>query len=96
MHLYFFSRKNTTFCKPWPGAIVCSKNAFGAAVFGVFCAARFLTFWFAEHFPKEKVQHQQKERAATKAFDAYILFCKNAFLHQQNVTNAFWQRTNKM
>ena len=35
------------------------------------------------HFPKENVQ------LCKNAFDAYILFCKNAFLHQQNVTNAF-------
>ena len=39
----------------------------------------------ASHFPKENVQHA----LCKNAFDAYILFCKNAFLHQQNVTNAF-------
>ena len=32
---------------------------------------------------------QKTKMLCKNAFDAYILFCKNAFLHQQNVTNAF-------
>ena len=71
--LFFAKQKTQHFCTAF---IFCkAKNT-------AFC--RFLTFWFAEHFPKENVQHQQNVRAAS------LCFCKaknTAFLHQQNVTN---------
>ena len=35
---------------------------------------RFLTFWFAEHFPLENVQHQQNVRARKKHKLAKIFF----------------------
>ena len=59
--LFFAKQKTQHFCTAF---VFCkAKNT-------AFC--RFLTFWFAEHFPKENVKHQQNVRAASNAF---VTFC---------------------
>ena len=53
------------------------------AVFFALQKTKMRTFCFAEHFPLENV------RVAKMHFCIKCIFASNAFLHQQNVTNAF-------
>ena len=65
--------------------LLCKKHS-------IFASNAFLhqmLFCTAEHFPKENVQHQQNVRAASNAFDAYILLVQKCIFAKQNVTNAF-------
>ena len=67
------------------------KNKFLHHILLVRCQNAFVTFFDAKmHFCKTNVCKNAFD-AVQKCIFASHFVCKNAFLHQQNVTNAFWR-----
>ena len=94
-----FAQLNILQSKMYAKMHFCIKCIFASNAFlqnkmyasNAFC--RFLTFWFAEHFPLENVMLNILQSKM------YALRCKNAFLHQMHfgikcifASNAFWHQ----